>query len=165
MRWRDIEKRCTDLTKWYADLAALSGETADGLARLRAEIDTLPGTSLPAEPSSWQAARSADRQRDLTALAWWVAWLINAYDLSERWPACWYRHEGLVEMLRALRRWHLALRKELASDPKAATAWHERAVPHRRSRHRAGDAALSHDPSRVGRGGTGLTGGPICGDR
>jgi len=62
---------------------------------------------------------------DSAGLLEWVAWLVPAYDLSEQWPLCWYRHEGLVTQLLALRRWHAALRTEHASDPAAPFAWHE----------------------------------------
>lgn len=125
MRWRDIENRCAELTKWYTDLAAQCGETAEGLIQLRAQVDNHPNSTSTAESAPSHALRLTDGQRDLAALAWWVTWLVNAYDLSERWPACWYRHEGLVATLRALRRWHRALGNELAADPKAATDWHD----------------------------------------
>ncbi len=124
MRRRDVEQHYKQLAGWYVELAAKCGETQDGLRALRARVDNLPGAPLaPAAP--WRALPPVDRQRDFLALALWVHWLINAYDLSERWPACWFRHEGLVEILRALRRWHMALSAELAGDPKAASDWHD----------------------------------------
>jgi hypothetical protein len=61
----------------------------------------------------------------LASLAAWVNWVAMAFDLSERWPSCWYRHEGLVFEMQSLRRWHVALRSELASDPISATRWSE----------------------------------------
>jgi len=62
---------------------------------------------------------------ELASLAAWVNWVAMAFDLSERWPSCWYRHEGLVFEMRSLRRWHVALRTDLATDPSAAIRWSE----------------------------------------
>jgi hypothetical protein len=62
---------------------------------------------------------------ELASLAAWVNWLAMAFDLSERWPSCWYRHEGLVFEMQSLRRWHVALRTDLATDPSSAIRWSE----------------------------------------
>ena len=62
---------------------------------------------------------------DTTGLLGWVAWVVSAYDLSEQWPLCWYRHEGLVAQLLALRRWHTALFTEQSSDLAAPSKWHD----------------------------------------
>ena len=48
-----------------------------------------------------------------------------AFDLSERWPSCWHRHEGLVFEMQSLRRWHVALRTDPATDPSSAIRWSE----------------------------------------
>jgi len=48
-----------------------------------------------------------------------------AFDLSERWPSCWHRHERLVFEMQSLRRWHVALRTDLATDPSSAIRWSE----------------------------------------
>jgi hypothetical protein len=48
-----------------------------------------------------------------------------AFDLSERWPSCWHRHEGLVFEMQSLRRWHLALRTDPDTDPSSAIRWSE----------------------------------------
>jgi hypothetical protein len=61
----------------------------------------------------------------LPSLAAWVNWVAVAFDLSERWPSCWYRHAGLVFEMESLRRWHVALRVQFASDPSSATRWSE----------------------------------------
>jgi hypothetical protein len=61
----------------------------------------------------------------LPSLAAWVNWVAVAFDLSERWPSCWYRHEGLVFEMHSLRRWHVALRTDLAADPSSAIRWSE----------------------------------------
>jgi len=62
---------------------------------------------------------------ELASLAAWVNWVAMAFDLSERWPSCWYRHEGLVFEMQSLRRWHVALRADLATDPSSAIRWSE----------------------------------------
>ena len=62
---------------------------------------------------------------ELASLAAWVNWVAMAFDLSERWPSCWYRHEGLVFEMQSLRRWHVALRIDLATDPSSAIRWSE----------------------------------------
>jgi hypothetical protein len=61
----------------------------------------------------------------LASLAAWVNWVAMAFDLSERWPSCWHRHEGLVFEMQSLRRWHVALRTDLATDPSSAIRWSE----------------------------------------
>ena len=62
---------------------------------------------------------------ELASLAAWVNWVAMAFDLSERWPSCWHRHEGLVFEMQSLRRWHVALRTDLATDPSSAIRWSE----------------------------------------
>ena len=69
---------------------------------------------------------SADQENvGLASLAAWVNWVAMAFDLSERWPSCWYRHEGLVFEMQSLRRWHVALRTDLVTDPTSAIRWSE----------------------------------------
>ena len=69
---------------------------------------------------------SADQESvELASLAAWVNWVAMAFDLSERWPSCWHRHEGLVFEMRSLRRWHVALHTDLATDPSSAVRWSE----------------------------------------
>jgi hypothetical protein len=62
---------------------------------------------------------------ELASLAAWVNWVAMAFDLSERWPSCWYRHEGLVFEMHSLHLWHVALRTDLATDPSSAIRWSE----------------------------------------
>ena len=62
---------------------------------------------------------------ELASLAGWVNWVAMAFDLSERWPSCWHRHQGLVFEMQSLRRWHVALRTDLATDPSSAIRWSE----------------------------------------
>jgi hypothetical protein len=69
---------------------------------------------------------SADQESvGLASLAAWVNWVAMAFDLSERWPSCWYRHEGLVFAMQSLRRWHVALRTDPATHPSSAIRWTE----------------------------------------
>ncbi|MFZ0130816.1 MAG: hypothetical protein WAL77_15480 [Candidatus Dormiibacterota bacterium] len=69
---------------------------------------------------------SADQESvGLASLAAWVNWVAMAFDLSERWPSCWHRHEGLVFEMLSLRRWHVALRTDAATDPSSAIRWSE----------------------------------------
>jgi hypothetical protein len=63
--------------------------------------------------------------RDPAAFEACVAWMVKAYGLQDRWPACWSRHPGLVEELRGLWKWHLALRTELSVNPNAICSWHD----------------------------------------
>jgi hypothetical protein len=69
---------------------------------------------------------SGDQENvELASLAAWVNWAAMAFDLSERWPSCWHRHEGLVFEMQSLRRWYVALRTDLATDPSSAIRWSE----------------------------------------
>ena len=43
--------------------------------------------------------------------------------LSERFPSCWYKHEGVVVALRALRHWHSALHREGSTTPSSTILW------------------------------------------
>jgi hypothetical protein len=60
----------------------------------------------------------------LNELAGWIAWLVNAYRV-EVVPDCWYWHEGAVDAMIGLRRWHDGLTNELAADVTAVCAWHD----------------------------------------
>ena len=53
----------------------------------------------------------------------WVNWMARAFALSERLPSCWYKHEGAVVALRALRHWHTALQRGGSSDPSSTILW------------------------------------------
>ncbi|WP_405132964.1 hypothetical protein [Nocardia sp. NBC_01388] len=93
-----------------------------------------PQPSNPA-PSTLQPCRYCWReidQRDAARL-WaelldWVDWLRHRYQLGSRVPACWYRHEVVVEELTALMAAHTAAywcgpdSIELARED--MTAWH-----------------------------------------
>jgi len=120
-----IKEQLTDVKRWITRLEHRWAETAEAVDELRKRLDNLPAVVAAAAIVPWHALEQSDRRSEAANLAPWVTWLVNAYDLSDRWPGCWFQHEGLVETLRALRRWHAALTTELAADPKAATNWHD----------------------------------------
>ena len=119
------QQQLTDLKRWMTQVDNRSAESAEAINQLQARVDNLPVTVAVTVATPWRAMQEDHRRREAVNLARWVTWLVNAYDLSERWPACWLQHEGLVEILRALRRWHAALTTELAADPRAVTGWHD----------------------------------------
>lgn len=66
-----------------------------------------PQPSLAGEPAAsqrwvWAAMEPAERRAKLRELAEWVAWLIDAHELHNTIPACWYQHSRLLERLTAL---------------------------------------------------------------
>ncbi len=122
---RTVRERLVELTRWHATLEGACAATAGEVAELRSRLDALPATIPQGGAIPWRALGTQSRRQELGELAVWVTWVVNGYDLQDRWPACWYRHEGLVELLRALRRWHAALTTELLGDATAATIWHE----------------------------------------
>ncbi len=122
---RTVRERVVELTQWHAKLDGACAATAKEVAELRSRLDALPATLPERGAIPWRALGTQSRRQELGELAVWVTWVVNAYHLQDRWPACWYQHEGLVELLRALRRWHAALTTELIGDAPAATLWHE----------------------------------------
>jgi hypothetical protein len=115
--------RIAALTKWAAQLdvglASVAGEVAD----LRARFGE-PRNATVSEPSETTAAiEGAPQSDDLVSLLDWVNWMARAFALSERFPSCWYKHEGVVVALRALRRWHSALQRGGSSDPSSTILW------------------------------------------
>jgi len=115
--------RIAALTKWAAQLdvglASVAGEVAD----LRARVGD-PPTAAVSEPTvSIAAVEGAQSNDGLVSFVGWVDWLARAFGLSERFPSCWYQHEGVVVALRALRHWHSALQREGSSDPSSTILW------------------------------------------
>ena len=115
--------RIAALTKWAAQLdvglASVAGEVADLRARLGE-----PRNANVSEPSETTAAiEGAPQSDDLVSLLDWVNWMARAFALSERFPSCWYKHEGAVVALRALRRWHATLQRGGSSDPSSTILW------------------------------------------
>ena len=130
LRLEGIDVFVADARRWLIDSLRM-GERERPLTTSEAEArDRLlkaaeqSGASIAADailPPS-----SADQENvGLASLAVWVNWVAMAFDLSERWPSCWYRHEGLVFEMHSLRRWHVALRTDLATDPSSAIRWSE----------------------------------------
>jgi hypothetical protein len=128
LRLEGIDVFVADARRWLID-SLRTGERERPLTTSEAEArDRLlkaaeqSGASIAADailPPS-----SADQENVvLASLAAWVNWVAMAFDLSERWPSCWYRHEGLVFEMQSLRRWHVALRTDLATDPSSAIRW------------------------------------------
>ena len=130
LRLAAIDDRLDDVNRWLLDTLTLSAqaqaadpsvphELAGLVSRLEHSAASPSAGETPAEPSGGQEGA------DLPSLAAWVNWVATAFDLSERWPSCWYRHEGLAFEMQSLRRWHVALSAQLASDPTSATRWSE----------------------------------------
>jgi hypothetical protein len=129
-RLEGIDILLEDARRWLLD-SLMAGERDRPLTTSEAEArDRLlkaaeqSGASIAADailPPS-----SGDQESvGLASLAAWVNWVAMAFDLSERWPSCWHRHEGLVFEMQSLRRWHVALRTDLATDPSSAIRWSE----------------------------------------
>ena len=57
----------------------------------------------PVLPWNWERRDAGEIAESWTALAPWVRWFVVRYHLVGRVPACWFRHPGLVDELRALR--------------------------------------------------------------
>jgi len=115
--------RIAALTKWAAQLdvglASVAGEVAD--LRTRLDDPRHPAVS-PAEVSGG-IAENAQLSQDFMSLLDWVNWMARAFALSERFPSCWYKHEGAVVALRALRHWHATLQRGGSSDPSSTILW------------------------------------------
>jgi len=118
-----VAGRIADLTKWAAQLdvalASIAGEVADLTVRIGD-----PHNAAVSEPSASTAAVEGARPSGAPAsFVEWVDWMARAFGLSERFPSCWYKHEGVVAALHALRRWHAALQRGDSSDPTSAILW------------------------------------------
>jgi hypothetical protein len=118
-----VAARIAELTKWAAQLdvalASIAGEVGD----LRARIGDPHNASAP-EPKGSEAPVEGTQPSDAVAsFVDWVDWLARAFGLSERFPSCWCKHEGVVTALQALRRWHAVLQRGDSSDPTSAILW------------------------------------------
>jgi hypothetical protein len=130
LRLEGIDSFIADARRWLLD-SLMAGErdrllTPSEAAMRDRLLNTVEqsGASITADailpPSSGDHASV-----ELASLAAWVNWVAMAFDLSERWPSCWHRHQGLVFEMQSLRRWHVALRTDLATDPSSAIRWSE----------------------------------------
>ena len=130
LRLEGIDVFVADARRWLIDslrmgererpLTTSEAEARDRLLKAAEQSGASTAADAILPPSS------ADQENvGLASLAAWVNWVAMAFDLSERWPSCWYRHEGLVFEMQSLRRWHVALRTDLATDPSSAIRWSE----------------------------------------
>jgi hypothetical protein len=130
LRLEGIDVFVADARRWLIDslrmgererpLTTSEAEARDRLLKAAEQSGASTAADAILPPSS------ADQENvGLASLAVWVNWVAMAFDLSERWPSCWYRHEGLVFEMHSLRRWHVALRTDLATDPSSAIRWSE----------------------------------------
>ena len=130
LRLEGIDVFVADARRWLIDslrmgererpLTTSEAEARDRLLKAAEQSGASTAADAILPPSS------ADQENvGLASLAVWVNWVAMAFDLSERWPSCWHRHEGLVFEMHSLRRWHVALRTDLATDPSSAIRWSE----------------------------------------
>jgi hypothetical protein len=130
LRLAAIDVLLDDVRRWLIETLTSSEHarrrgTSEGEAQNRL-LNALEHSAASAAADTILPVSSGDQEVvGLASLAAWVNWAAMAFDLSERWPSCWHRHEGLVFEMQSLRRWHVALRNELASDPISATRWSE----------------------------------------
>ena len=130
VRLAAIDVRLDDVHRWLIETLTSSehkplGGTSEAVVHGRL-LNALEHSSVsPAADEIPTVSSGGQEDIALPSLAAWVNWVAMAFDLSERWPSCWHRHRGLVFEMQSLRRWHIALRAELASDPSSATRWSE----------------------------------------
>lgn len=65
------------------------------------------------------------RDRPLDDLLPWVEWLVRTHELGNLWPECWWKHEGFVQEVVALRAWHDAALHDPAVAGHAIAAWYD----------------------------------------
>jgi hypothetical protein len=130
LRLEGIDVFVADARRWLID-SLRTGErerpltTSEAAARDRL-LNAVEQSDASIAADAMLPSSSGDPESvGLASLAAWVNWVAMAFDLSERWPSCWHRHEGLVFEMHSLRRWHVALRTELATDPSSAIRWSE----------------------------------------
>jgi hypothetical protein len=80
-------------------------------------------TDAAAPPTYWSSVTADQAEAEWRALFGWVMALQQRFPEMVRLPACWYRHNGLVEALAALRDHERASYAPTAT-PTAAAAWH-----------------------------------------
>lgn len=79
-------------------------------------------TEASAPPVYWPALPAEDIGEQVRGLYAWVARLQHRFPEMVRLPACWYRHNGLVELLSALCDHERACYADTAA-PTAAVTW------------------------------------------
>ena len=115
--------RIAALTKWAAQLDVGLASVAAEVAELRARLDDPQHAAVSPTDVSGGTAENAQSSETFVSLLDWVNWMARAFALSERFPSCWYKHEGVVVSLRALRHWHSALQRGASSDPSSTILW------------------------------------------
>ena len=115
--------RIAALTKWAAQLDVGLASVAGEVAELRARLDDPQRAAVSATDVSSGIAENEQASEEFMSLLDWVNWMARAFALSERFPSCWYKHEGAVVALRALRRWHSALQRGGSSEPSSTVLW------------------------------------------
>lgn len=115
--------RIVALTKWAAQLDVGLASVAGEVAELRARLDDPQRAAVSATDVSSGIAENERSSEEFASLLDWVNWMARAFALSERFPSCWYKHEGVVVALRALRHWHTALQRGGLSDPSSTILW------------------------------------------
>lgn len=76
-----------------------------------------------APPVHWPSLPADDIGDEMRALNEWVTRLQHRFREMVRLPACWYRHNGLVELLSALRDHERTSYADTAA-PTSAVGWH-----------------------------------------
>ena len=115
--------RIVALTKWAAQLDVGLASVAGEVAELRTRLDDPQQAADSPVPAKTGIAENAQASEDFVSLLDWANWMARAFALSERFPSCWYKHEGAVVALGALRHWHSALQREGSTDPSSTILW------------------------------------------
>jgi hypothetical protein len=103
-------------------------------------------------PLFWPGVAAEDASAEWSSLRRWVERLVARFDLDYHCvPRCWYRHNGIVEALAALRD-HERVSYSDTAAPSAAVDWH-RALRDIESRLREWTGSLAcgalHEPIRA----------------
>ena len=67
-------------------------------------------------PWCWEGLDDDEVTQRMRLLAKWVSWFVARYHLAGRVPACWYRHPGLVDELKALWYQHQEVTRPLVPE-------------------------------------------------
>lgn len=105
------------------DASEPTGARTDLLAQLfGGDGDFGAATEASAPPVHWPSLSADEIGEQMRALYDWVTRLQDRFREMVRLPACWYRHNGIVELLSALRDHERASYADTAA-PTAGVAW------------------------------------------